>query len=219
MGQAVSHRSRVSVLPGVAVLLRPEWFSVPASPGGRCHLRWGVVCGSPWVAVSPPPCSFFPPFPVVNLLSVQGGGCRLVAWWSVPPAHCPAPPPLRMLPFFSRPLGRWSASFLAAVCACVSGVSLPLDFRRLRGCRGLLCLACRRPAGRGSLLVCYCWVLWALPMVSPGGGGGGGGVVRLGVGSARLRGCVAVPPAFLRSPWVAGVRLWGGEGRSAVSYS
>ena len=44
-----------------------------------------------------------------------------------------------------------------------------------------------------------------------------GEVAHLGGLGAWLHGCMAATPASRRSPWLAGVRSWGGEGCSAVS--
>ena len=160
---------------------------------------------------------------VVVLRSVvlwfTGGHCRLFRPWS--PCSSPPPPPHASFVFFfsrslfrPRPGGRWPASSPAGVCSGVSGVCFPPAHWWLRGVGGPVFLAGRRWAGRAGLSVSYRWVLLASPMELPGWG-----AVRLGGIGAWLCGCAALPPAFLCSPWVAGVRSWGGEGCSAVSCS
>ena len=168
------------------------WLSVPASPGGRSSLRWGVVWGSPW-AVFPPPFLFFIclccgclflAFPVGTLRRLLGG--RLWVLFSVlsccgqlvvavtcsgrGPLGLRFPPPLSF--FFAVLVVSASPWFFSSspprVCASVSGVSFPPALRWLRRGGGLLFLARRRRAGQGGLSVSYRWVPWASPTVLPG---------------------------------------------------
>ena len=163
------------------------------------------------------------PSPWGPFVGCGGGGCGcgswfccvVVHWWSLSPVWAvvpffPAPPPLcfflRSL-LCTRPRGRWPAFSPAGVCAGVSRISFPPAHRWLRGCGGLLCLAGRRWAG---------WVASRCPIgVSRGRCPWcclAGGVDCLAGAGAWLCGCVTVPLAFLRSPWVAGVRSWGRVG-------
>ena len=124
-----------------------------ASPGGRCHLRWGVVLGSSWAAVLPPLFFSFSGLSIGGpAVRRSGGGVSLGGL--VVGVACPRPPPPpSYAPFLFHPRGCWSASFLKGVCAGMSGVSLPLGLRRLRGRGGPLCVARRRQAWRGGLSV------------------------------------------------------------------
>ena len=166
----------------------------------RPSVRRLFVAGKGWV-------------PSRRALVHPDGGCFVASRAWVSPVPDRASPPLRTPFFLPSP---WPVVCLfpgGGVCRRVRGVSSS----RLSATAWSWWAALSGWASSG-------WVGWSFSVLLVGLVGFAHGVamlgrvVRLGVGGAWLRGCVAVAPAFLPSAWVAGVRSWVGEGCSAVSY-
>ena len=104
---------------------RPSWLSVPTSPGGRHHLRWGVVWGLPWV-LAPPPFFFACVVGVCSRPPRWGPfvGCRGGVWWCGSRFYCVV-------------VHRWSLSTVPAVVPLVPTLHPP-SFVFFRG----LCCVC-----------------------------------------------------------------------------
>ena len=169
------------------------------------------------VVVFPPhPSLLFPQPSLLRSWGVCGCGswpCRVVAlWWSPSPVPVLAllvpvlPPPfvwvsLFLFLLFRCPCGCRPATSPAGVCAGVSGVSFPPALRRLCGRGGPLFLVGCLLAGQGGAPQSYRRGPRVLFLLLPGWG-----VACLSGVGARLRGCAAVPPAFLLSRRPAGVR-------------
>ena len=196
--------------PGASVPCRGQCRVVLC--GGEGGRGWGAGCVGVAVGGSSPPLVLF--FSGLSCCR-SGGAGRLVAWWSLSPSPGRAPTPSYAPPLlFSSP---WPV-----VCPFSRGVVC----RRVRGvCPSRLSAAAWSWLPASSGWASSGWAKWyfGVLLVGPVGVAHGigrlEGVVDLGVGGACLRGCAAVPPAFLRSAWMAGVCSLCAEGRSAVSYS